>query len=187
MHDERPVREQVKSGFVIIGKLLAAFAIGVIFLAGSEFIRGARGWHDLLLGWGLVIASVVVMAITVRFWAAGFVGFIAYGALRSVGGILAPLAFHVSRPYMVVLFASASVMSGLGLRFGHKKLAITPLDRASIVIAASCVLLAFLFADTYRGAVVFNAGNIALFLSWWATRTSKHVSHKKHDCERILA
>jgi hypothetical protein len=51
LHDERPVAEQIKSGFVIVGKLLAAFAISMTFLAGWEFIRGSSGWHDSLLGW----------------------------------------------------------------------------------------------------------------------------------------
>ena len=187
VHDERPVREQIESGFVIAGKLLAAFAIGVTFLAGCEFIRGSGGWHDIVLGWGLIIASVVVMATTVRFWMAGFVGFIAYGALRSLRGILAPSAFHVPQWHMVILFVSAFAMSGLGLRLADKKLVITPLDRASIVIAASCVLVASIFADSYKGALVFNAGNIALLLSWWAARTSRRVSHEKPDAGRITA
>jgi hypothetical protein len=187
LHDERPVAEQIKSGFVIVGKLLAAFAISMTFLAGCEFIRGSSGWHDSFLGWGLIIASIVVMTATVRFWAAGFVGFIAYGALGSSVGILAPSAFHSSRRYMVALFVSVFVMSALSLRFAKKKIVITPLDRASIVIAASCVLLAFLFADTYKGAVVFNAGNVALLLSWWMARASKRVYHKKHDAAGITA
>lgn len=186
LHDERPVREQVKSGFIIVGKLLAAFAISVTFLAGCEFVRGSSGLHDTLLGWGLIIATSVVMTATVRFWAAGFFAFIAYGALRSLVGILAPSAFRVSRWYMVVLFVSVFAMSVLSLRFTAKKIVITPLDRACIVIAAICVLLAFLFADTYKGAVVFNVGTIALLLSWWVARTSKRVGHKNHDAARII-
>ncbi len=181
LHDERPVREQVKSGFIIVAKFLAAFAISVTFLAGCEFIRGSSDWHHTLLGWGLITATIVVMTATVRFWATGFVGFIAYGALRSLLGILAPSAFHASRRYMVALFVSVFAMSALSLHFTGKKIVITPLDRASIVIAASCVLLAFLLADTYKGAVVFNAGNVALLLSWWVDRTSNRVGHKKHD------
>lgn len=178
LHDERPVREQVKSGFIIVGKLLAAFAISVTFLGGCEFVRRSSGWHDTVLGWGLIAATIVVMTGTVRFWASGFVGFIGYGALRSLVGILAPSAFHASRSYMVALFVSVFAMSVLSLRFTEKKIVITPLDRASIVIAAICVLLAFLFADTYKGAVVFNAGNIALLLSLWVARTSKRISHQ---------
>lgn len=185
LHDERPARDQVKSGFVIVGKLLAAFAISMTFLAGCQFIRGSSGWHNSLLGWGLIIASIVVMTATVRFWVAGFVGFLAYGALRSLVGILAPSAFHSSRQYMVALFVSVFVMSILSLRFTQKKIVITRPDRASIVIAASCVLLAFLFADAYKGAVVFNIGNVALLLSWWMARTLNRVSHKKHDAAGI--
>ena len=67
-HDHRPVGEQVKSGFVIVGKMLAAFAIAATFLAGSTLIRSLRRtWNHVSLGWLLVGLSDVVMFTTVRF------------------------------------------------------------------------------------------------------------------------
>ena len=38
-HDSRPVGEKVRSGFIIVGKMLAAFGIAVAFLTGSTLIR----------------------------------------------------------------------------------------------------------------------------------------------------
>ncbi len=84
------------------------------------------------------------------------------------GGVFVADAFHGSRPYMAIVSASAFAMAILSHRFTSKKLHITPMDRASIVIAAGCLLLSFLLGDTYKGIAVFNAGNLSLLLSWYA-------------------
>jgi hypothetical protein len=176
--DRRSVAEQVKSGFRIVGKMLIAFAFAATFMAGFELIRAPRYFSQTVLGWVLIIVSLLVMTTTVRFWAAGFFGFIAYGALRSLGGVLVADAYHVSRLYMAIISVSAFTMVILSHRFASRKLHFTSIDRASIVIAASCVLLTFLLGNTYRGIVVFNAGNLCLFLSWCAARISRHNRHK---------
>ena len=85
--DRRPVIEQVKSGFRIVGKILVAFAIAVTFMAGCELVRMPRYSYPLVPGWVLIFMSVLVMTTTVKFWAAGFFGLIAYGALRCLGGV----------------------------------------------------------------------------------------------------
>jgi len=185
--DRRPVVEQVKSGFRIVGKMLVAFAIAVTFMAGCELIRAPRYSSQIVLGSVLIMRSILVMTTTVRFWAAGFFGFIAYGALRSLGGVFVADAFHGSRPYMAIVSASAFAMGILSHRFTSKKLHITPIDRASIVIAAGCVLLTFLFGDTYKGIAVFNTGNLSLLLSWWAARISRHNRHKSHAAPAMTA
>jgi hypothetical protein len=185
--DRRPVVEQVKSGFWIVGKMLVAFAIAVTFMAGCELIRAPRYSSQIVIGWVLVMVSILVMTTTVRFWAAGFFGFIAYGALRSLGGVFVADAFHVSRLYMAIVSASAVAMAILSYRFTFKKLHITAFDRASIVIAAGCVLLTFLFGDTYKGIAVFNGGNLSLLLSWWAARISRHSRHKSHAAPAMTA
>jgi hypothetical protein len=184
--DRRPVGEQVKSGFRIVGKMLVAFAIAVTFMAGCELSRAPRP-SQIVLAWVLITMSVLVMTTTVRFWAAGFFGFIAYGALRSLGGVFFADVFHVSRLYMAIVSASVFAMAILSHRFTSKKLHITPIDRASLVIAAGCVLLTFLFGDTYKGIVVFNAGNLFLLLSWWIARKSRHNRHHSHTAPAMMA
>jgi Na+/pantothenate symporter len=81
--DRRPVIEQVKSGFRIVGKMLVAFAIAVTFMAGSALIRTPRSSNQLALGWALILMSVLIMTTIVRFWAAGF-----FGSSRTVLGAL---------------------------------------------------------------------------------------------------
>jgi hypothetical protein len=62
--DRRPVAEQVRSGFVIVGKMLAAFGIAVVFLAGSTLIRTLpHTRNQVALGWLLVGLSVLARII----------------------------------------------------------------------------------------------------------------------------
>jgi hypothetical protein len=111
----------------------------------------------------------------------------AYAALRFLGGVFFADAFRVSRLYMAIVCASAFAMAILSHRFTSKKLRITAIDRASIVMAAGCVLLTFLFGDTYKAIAVFNAGNLSLLLSWWAARTSRYDRHKSHAVPALTA
>jgi hypothetical protein len=185
--DRRPVIEQVKSGLRIVGKMLAAFAIAVTFMAGSALIRTHQYSYQLAIGWALILISVLVMTATVRFWAAGFFGFIAYGAYRSLGGVLVADVFHVPRLYMVIASVSAFAMALLSYRFTSRRLHVTAIDRASICIAASCVLLTFLFGDNYWGLAVFNAGNVSLLLSLAVVRLSRHNRHKTHAASELTA
>ena len=185
--DRRPVIEQVKSGFRIVGKMLVAFAIAVTFMAGSALIRAPRYSYQFALGWALILMSILVMTTTVRFWAAGFFGFIAYGALRSLGGVFVADVFHVSRLYMFIVSLSAFAMALLSYRFTSRRLHITAIDRVSIVIAASCVVLTFLFGDNYLGLAVFNAGNVSLLVSWAVARLSRHNRHKTQAVPEMTA
>lgn len=178
--DKRPAMEQVKSGFLIAGKLLAAFCIAATFMAGCALIQTAGISYQIAIGWLLIIVSIVLMATTVTFWAAGFFGFIAYGALRCLGGTLVASSLHVSALYLVSIAASLFAMSILCIRFASGKPRITRLDRASLVVAAMCVLLAFLLIDSYKSVAVLSIGNVALFSSWWAARTSRHTPHSTH-------
>jgi hypothetical protein len=91
------MKEQVKSGFLIAGKLVAALCIAAAFLSGCALVEEAASSAEIVIGWLLIAVSIVVMAFTVRFWAAGFVGFIAYAALRLLGGTLVARSFVIAR------------------------------------------------------------------------------------------
>jgi hypothetical protein len=172
--------EQVKSGFLISAKLVAAFCIAATFMAGCALVQTTGISSQIAIGWVLIVASIVVMATTVRFWAAGFFGFIAYGALRCLGATVFASSLHLSPLYMLALAASLLAMSILCIRFTSSKRRIIRIDRASLVVAAICVLLAFLLMDSYKSVDVINIGNVALFLSWWAARSSRHTPHSTH-------
>lgn len=178
--DHRSVSEQIKSGFLIVTKIVVAFAIAVAFMAGCVLIGKADNWHQIAAGWLLAVVSVALMTATVRFWAAGFFGFIAYGALRSLSGVFFADRFHVSSQYLAIVSASIVVMAVLSYRFISKHVQITAIDRVSLVLAAMCVLITVLLGNTYRGIVVFNVGNVALLASWWKAWTAKQHRHRNH-------
>jgi hypothetical protein len=175
------VKEQVKSGFLITGKLVAGFCVAGVFLSGCGLVHEGSSSSQTAIGGLLITLSIVVMAGTVRFWAAGFVGLTALGALRCFGGTLFASSLRVSAPLMLSVSVSLFAMSIVSIRFLSPKTRITRIDRASLVIAAICVLLAFVLMDSYRSAAVLNFGNLALLLSWWAARASRQTSHSVHD------
>ncbi len=179
--DNRPVREQAKSGFLIAGKLVAAFCIAAAFLSGCALVQEAASSSEVVIGWLLIILSIVVTAFTVRFWAAGFVGFIAYAALRLLAGTLFSSSLRVSPLHMLSVAASLFAMSILCIRFASGKPRITQIDRASLVLAAICALSSLPLMDSYRSVAVLNIGNVALVLSWLAARASRQTRESVHN------
>ncbi|MGD0761235.1 MAG: hypothetical protein ABR921_20245 [Candidatus Sulfotelmatobacter sp.] len=173
--DKRPVKEQVHSGFLIAGKLVAAFCVAAAFFSGCALVQEAASSSEIVVGWLLITLSIVVMASTVRFWAAGFVGFIAYAALRLLIAILFASSLHVSPLHIGSVAASLFVMSILCIRFASGRPRITQVDRASLVLAAICALLSVPLMDSYRSVAVLSVGNVALALSWLAARASRQA------------
>ena len=172
-HDRRPVKTQVKSGLLIGGKLVAAFCIAAVFLSGCGLVQEAASLSEIVIGWLLITLSIVLMAFTVRFWAAGFFGFIAYAALRLLGGTL----FAKSPLHMLSVAASLFAMSILCIRFASGKPRVTRIDRASLVLAAIGALLSLPLMDSYRSVVVLNVANVALVLSFTENRSHVPVQH----------
>jgi hypothetical protein len=121
------------------------------------------------------------MAFTVRFWAAGFVGFTAYAALRLLGGTLFVSSLRVSPLHTLSVAASLFTMSILCIRFASGKPRITQIDRVSLALAAICALLSLPLMDSYRSVAVLNVGNVALVLSWLAARASRQARHSVHN------
>jgi hypothetical protein len=121
------------------------------------------------------------MAFTARLWAAGFVGFIAYAALRLLGGTRFTSSLRVSPLHMLSVAASLFAMSILCFRFASSKPRITQIDRASLVLAAICVLLSLPLMDSYRSVAMLNVGNAALVLSWLAARASHQTRQSVHN------
>jgi hypothetical protein len=134
-HDKRPPLEQVKSGFRITRKMLAALAVALVFYGGCAIIKNSQHPSGWILGIIIIALSTITMAATVRFWMAGFAGFIAFGAWRSLGGIFFAKANHLSTQYKAVFAVTIFAMAILCYRFTSKKFLLRPLDRASIVIA----------------------------------------------------
>jgi len=51
------VKEQVKSGFLITGKLVAAFCIAAVFLSGCALIKEGAGSSQTVIGWLLITSA----------------------------------------------------------------------------------------------------------------------------------
>ena len=175
------MKKQVKSGFLIAGKLVAAFCIAAVFISGCALIQERASSSQTVIGWLLITLSILVMAVTVRFWAAGFIGFVAYAALRLFGGTLFASSLRMSPFFMLSLAASMFAMSMLCIRFVSRKPHITGIGRASLVLAAICVLLSLPLMDSYRSVAVLNVGNVALVLSWLAARGSHQARESVHN------
>src|SRR5690348_6189606 len=98
---KRPVIEQVKSGFKIVAAILFSFAA---FLAVEVSYLGITQ-HSAKLShpsaWALLTMIVVLMFLTVRFWAKWFCGIVSYLAVRSM---------------LLPLFAGRGSLSDLSLR-----------------------------------------------------------------------
>jgi hypothetical protein len=185
--ERRAVKEQVKSGFLIGGKIVAAICIAAALFSGFGLLREAASSSEIVIGWLLIILSIVVMAFTVRFWAAGFVGFIGYAALRLLGGTLSASSLHVSLLLMLSVAASLFAMSILCVRFASGKPHITQIDRASLVLAAICALLSLPLMDSYRSVAVLNLGNVVLVLSWLAARAARQARQSAHNAARPMS
>lgn len=179
------MKEQVKSGFLIAGKLVAAFCIAVAFLSGCALVQEAASSSEIITGWLLIILSILMMAFTVRFWAAGFVGFIAYAAWRLLVGALFASSLRASPLHILGVAASLFAMSILCIRFASGKPRITQIDRVSLVLAANCALLSLPLMDSYRSVAVLNVGNVVLVLSWLAARASRQARQSVHDTAAI--
>jgi hypothetical protein len=135
----------------------------------------------MVIGWLLITLSIVVMVSTVRFWAAGFVGFIAYAALRLLVRTLFAGSLRVSPILMLSVAASLFAMSILCIHFASGKRHLAQMERASLVIAAICALLSLPLMDSYRSVAALNVGNVALALSRLAARTSPQAREAVHN------
>src|SRR6266852_8593021 len=101
--DERSITEQVKSGFRIVGAILASFAAFLVFGTGYRYVTGPEQQH-VVIGWILLLATVVTMLVSVRLWANWFCGIVSYAAVccifllvsASAGWIRAPVWYVVS-------------------------------------------------------------------------------------------
>lgn len=149
-------------------------------------LKNPQSSYDSFLGATIVVVSIVTMAATVRFWMDGFAGFIAYGAVRSVGGVFFAKSFHVSTQYVVIFSIFLFTMAFLSYRFTAKRFVLRPVDRASIVIAAVCLLASLLFGNTYRSLAIFAVGDFALFLSWLADERRK-AHRRAHTAPAVNA
>ena len=75
--DQRPVIEQVKSGFKIAAAILTSFAAVVLFIVGYVGVTTPERQH-VALGWIILVVVAATLLFTVKFWATWFCGVASY-------------------------------------------------------------------------------------------------------------
>jgi hypothetical protein len=139
--DDRPAIEQVKSGFRIVGAFLASFAAMLLFRAGYINITNPNT-QRVGLGWVILLATVITMLFTVRFWADWFCGIAGYLAVRSTF-----LMFFSQKEQVFVwtalgLTASLWLMAILAIQF-YRRRKFSYFDQFTVTTAAVCLFWGF--------------------------------------------
>jgi hypothetical protein len=139
--DQRPVIEQVKSGFKIAGAILTSFAAVVLFIVGYVDVTTPERQH-VALGWTILVAVAVTLLFTVKFWATWFCGVASYLAVRSTLLIFFAHKGKLSLPIAIGITVSLWLIAILSIKF-YKKRRFSKFDQVCITTAAICLFWGF--------------------------------------------
>ncbi len=174
IRDERPIGEQVRSGFRLVGWFLLALGFAFIVFGSTAFFLGKSDFNGtiyrLLGACGLVTTSTV-MFITVRHWVKWFVGALGYLALKAILAFL--LGFTPSVPSIVrprLLFLELTILATVAILLCARYLTHIPhrVERAGLV----GLVLAISFATVCDSAVPLFVGVAILGLLQLAHRST---------------
>jgi hypothetical protein len=187
---ERRVIKQVKSGFKILAAIL--FSFGAFSLVGIAYVSIIQDSPKLSHGsaWVLLVAMVMLMFVTVRFWARWFCGIISYLALRSMllplfagSGSLSDLPFRSA----VAITASFWLMAILSIHF-YRRHHFSILDQFSITGAATSLFIGFIRLGSAgnNGIILPVLMGIPLLVLSSYQKPLKHLTHKpsRNDINR---
>jgi hypothetical protein len=139
--DKRPVIEQVKSGFKIVGAILTSFAAITLFIVGYVDVTTPERQH-VALGWMILVAISATLLLTVRFWATWFCVIASYLAVRSTLLIFFAHKGKLSLPIAIGLTVSLWLIAIHSVRF-YKKRRFSKFDQVCITTAAICLFWGF--------------------------------------------
>jgi hypothetical protein len=179
--DERPVIEQVKSGFKIAGAILSTFGAFLLFLIGySHILRPER--QEQAIGLLILVTIVIAMFVSVRFWAKWVCGIITYLAVRSTllvifagRGRYSDFSFWSA----VAFTGSLWLMATLSIHF-YSRRHFSMLDQLSITTAAIGLFWGFLRLATVgnNGILLPIAIGTPLLLVTAYEKKLKHFANK---------
>ena len=173
--DDRPAIEQVKSGFKIVGAMLASFAAMVLFFIGYIAVTSPEK-QRVVLGSVLLLATIITMFFTVRFWAKWFCGIASYVAVRSTFLIFSVQKGQLSPWVAIALTASLWLMAILSIRFYSRRM-FSYFDQLSITTAAACLFWGFGKLGTAGGTAMLVPVAIGLPLLFFsASKTLPKIS-----------
>ena len=173
--DNRPVMEQVKSGFKIAGGILSSFAAFVLFGVSYIDIMHPENKH-LAVGWMLLVATALTMFASVQVWARWFCAIVSYAAVRCTMFIIPALMgfSRVPLQYVVATAAALCFLAFCGIRLYDRR-RFSTLDRLCVTIAAMLLFIGIITNSTgnYAGLLSFVAAGLLLIPSAyheWFTR-----------------
>jgi hypothetical protein len=160
--DERSITEQVKSGFRIVGAILASFAAFLVFSVGYSYVARPEQ-QRIVTGWIILVATVTIMFVTVRFWANWFCGIVSYVAVRSIVLLVLVLVggVHASPWYVAGFCALAWLLALLSIHL-YRRRHFSILDHVGLTGGATCLFLGILRMATTGST---NAGLIPLVIA----------------------
>jgi hypothetical protein len=177
--DNRPaIEHQVKSGFKIVGAILASFAAMVLVSVGYLDITNPEK-HRVSLGWVLLLTTIVTMFFTVRFWASWFCGIASYLAVRSTFLIFFVQKGRLSLWTAIGLTVSFWLMAILAIQF-YRRHKFSYFDQLSITAAAVCLFWGFARLGTVgdNAMLVPVAIGLPLLLFSASKKPLRHLLHK---------
>lgn len=162
--DRRTWTQQVTSGVKIAAAIVATIA--ALALIASAYICIARldGGSHVTAGWLLLAVVIIVLSVTVQYWARWFFFLPGYVAMRSSLWMI--LGWFSPRGFIFVLFPLLmAMMAVLSFRFSKLK-RVRGGDRVILMFACACFLgsLAGFFEQEPKSSalVVAVVGNLAL-------------------------
>lgn len=184
IRDDRPVGEQIKSGFRLAGFVLLAFALVFLLVLGTTLLLdkpsrfSGHGLSGRVIG-GCMLASLsAFLFFTARYWAKWFIAFVLWAVFRiGLLGILGTTSVRGSRPvsrswiFEVALILAA--LAGLALKPVFSDEGSTKAEDAGLVF--SILSLVFLLID--ETVVPLLAGTSVLgiirLVEWGRTKRRK--------------
>ena len=184
--ENRPFVERVKSTVRYVAAFAASIVVISLFATGYARIMNPNSHKYTAAGWGLVIMTIILLAVTIRLWKNWF--YIIPGAIG--GRTLIGLAFgrrfpNIPLQWLAGLCILMVVMAVLSIRFTNRR-ELSGFDQLNLLVAASSVLvsitsvLGMSLQNTFALSAV-GIGDMALFLSWVQDRIPSKSStlHKK--------
>ena|SRR6266849_3793383 len=179
--DERSITEQVKSGFRIVGAILASFAAFLVFGTGYRYVTGPEQQH-VVIGWILLLATVVTMLVSVRLWANWFCGIVSYIAVRSIVLLVFVFIGRIQAPlwYVSSFCGLVWVLALLSIRF-YRRQNFSALDHVGLTGGATFLFLGILRMGTTGSK---DAGLIPLVIAVVLLLPSAFEKSRTHLTER---
>jgi hypothetical protein len=184
---DRPVREQVQSGFRLAGFAVLSFAVCSLLLLGALLLLdkpnrfAGHGLFGRVIGGGMLAVLSALLFFTTRFWAKWFTAIILFAFLRmAVLGVLGVTSVRGSRPvsrsWVFEVALILAVLAGLALKPSLSDEGPTRAESAGLVCAVLSVVLSVVNESLVPLLAGTTALGIVLIIQWTKQNRNKQRS-----------